>query len=62
MKKKHWYGNKQKLMFFELHKQGELRYYKHITNHKGTIVIGAATNIRKTRRTQITLSCERTNK
>ena len=39
-----------------------MRYYKDITDYKGTIVIGGATNVRKTGRAQITLNCERKNK
>ena len=47
--KKNWYGNKQ-LRHFELYPSGELKYYKDVTNYKGSIMLGPESNIRKTGR------------
>lgn len=51
--KKNWVGQKQ-LRFFELYKTGQLKYFKDITDHKGTILIGKTSNLRKTGRNEIT--------
>ena len=44
--KKNWYGNKQ-LRFFELYSDGELKYYKDITEFKGSIKITPSSKIIK---------------
>ena len=56
---KNWYGNKQ-LRYFELYPSGELKYYKDITDKRGSIMLGPESNIRKTGRSQLTMFC--TNK
>jgi hypothetical protein len=55
--KKNWYGNKQ-LRHFELHSNGELKYYADKRDFKGAIQIGANSKIRKTAKTTVTLTCE----
>ena len=57
MAKKNWLGQKQ-LRYFELYKNGELRYYKDLNDHKGTIILGKTSNLRKTGRTEITFFSE----
>jgi hypothetical protein len=57
MIKKNWYGNKQ-LRLFELHANGELRYYAEKREFKGAITIGPNSIVRKTAKTTITLTCE----
>jgi len=46
--KKNWYGNKQ-LRFFKLYSTGEILYYKDMTEYRGTIVIGAKTQVIKSK-------------
>ena len=55
--KKNWYGNKQ-LRQFELHSNGELKYYADKREFKGAIMIGPSSKIRKTAKTTVTLTCE----
>ena len=55
--KKNWYGNKQ-LRQFELHSNGELKYYADKTEFKVAISIGPSSKIRKTAKTTVTLTCE----
>ena len=57
MIKKNWYGNKQ-LRLFELHANGELKYYAEKREFKGAIVMGPNSKVRKTAKTTITLTCE----
>lgn len=57
MIKKNWYGNKQ-LRLFELHTNGELKYYAEKRELKGSIMIGPNSKVRKTAKTTITLTCE----
>lgn len=59
--KKNWYGNKQ-LRFFELHTNGELKYYAEKREFKGCINIGPNSKIRKTAKTTVTLTCENKKK
>lgn len=55
--KKNWYGNKQ-LRQFELHSNGELKYYADKREFKGAMSIGPSSKIRKTAKTTVTLTCE----
>jgi hypothetical protein len=55
--KKNWYGNKQQ-RHFELHANGELKYYAEKREYKGAIMIGPNSKVRKTAKTTITLMCE----
>ena len=59
--KKNWYGNKQ-VRFFELHNNGELKYYADKRDFKGSIQLGPSSKVRKTAKTTITLTCEKKKK
>lgn len=54
--KVNWYGNKQ-LRFFELYRDGRLKYYADMKDFKGCIQLGSHSMVRKTKKTTITLNC-----
>lgn len=60
IKKNRWL--KKQLRFFILYQNGELMYYKDITDFKGSIKVGPNSKVRKTAKTTISMTCERKGK
>lgn len=60
LKKNRWL--KKQLRFFILYQNGELMYYKDITDFKGSIKVGPNSKVRKTAKTTISMTCERKGK
>lgn len=60
LKKNRWL--KKQLRFFILYQNGELMYYKDMTDFKGSIKIGPNSKVRKTAKTTISMTCERKGK
>ena len=54
--KKNWYGNKQ-IRFFELYSDGELKYYKDITEYKGSIKLEPSSKIIKEGKSTLLIDC-----
>lgn len=54
--KKNRYWKKQ-MRFFVLYQNGELLYYKDLTEKKGAIKVGPSSKIRKTDKKTITMTC-----
>jgi hypothetical protein len=54
--KKNWYGKKQ-LRFLKLVDSGELQYYKGQNELKGSITIGPMTEIKRTEKTVLNITC-----
>ena len=52
----------KQLRLFVLHSNGELKYYDDKDGHKGTIIIGPYSNIRKSDKTEIRLFSQNKNK
>ena len=61
LSKKNWYGNKQ-VRYFELFSDGELKYYKDLSEFKGVIQIGPATKVQKEGKASILISSEEKKK
>ena len=60
LKKNRWL--KKQLRFFILYQNGELMYYKDVSDFKGSIKVGPNSKVRKTAKTTISLTCERKGK
>ena len=55
--KKNWYGAKQ-LRYFELQRDGQLKYYEDMNKYKGTIKLGQDSLARKIAKNSISMKCE----
>ena len=50
------------MRYFELSRDGNLKYYEDMNKYRGTIKVGSTSLARKTAKTTITLKCEDKNK
>jgi hypothetical protein len=56
--KKNWYGNKQ-VRYFELYRNGEMKYYKDVKDYKGSITLSHSSKVIKIAKTTIKVQCSK---